>query len=414
MEPKIIIYLAVLILALQFVSADIRGVEFPEAKSPINYSLVNVNNSQYLQGYTPSTLPIKNIFDQDLNTTSSITFYNLTANSILTNSILPIGASLVFGAAEFVGTTEFNNPTIFYSSSTVPNLNVTDILSVDYISKESSASVMFISPSFFSNLATFDDGVNIYAPTHLTDTLESTSSINATYLAGDGSRIYNLNNMFDQTLNTTDDPTFDDVKVTKGINTTSLNATKMHLGVPNIANDPPGTPIEYRQNTASSTSTLASYSQQANNSRLEIDMALTAQGWGRNFFAMMGHGAAFANDYYLGDGIADKGNWLFVAQGQDVTKLGFLTYTNTAVEAPIVFAPQLNVRMKVNNTGMYMLPTGTTTSSEFRSNGNILVSNITANDKLGLTGSYRYSNTSGGVCIQNFSGGILWSAVNCG
>jgi len=69
------IYLFLFLFLFSFVSAelnigydvdvDVNNVILDVPETPINYSLVNVNNSQYLQGYTPSTLYTyyKSLFD---------------------------------------------------------------------------------------------------------------------------------------------------------------------------------------------------------------------------------------------------------------------------------------------------------------------------------------------------------------
>ena len=50
--------LITLINAVNLGDNDVKGVNIIPATPGINYSLVNVNNSQFLQGYTPTNLPV--------------------------------------------------------------------------------------------------------------------------------------------------------------------------------------------------------------------------------------------------------------------------------------------------------------------------------------------------------------------
>jgi hypothetical protein len=90
---KIIILLTLLILPFTCASigyGDINyGVNYLPPETPINYSTIDTNNSQYLQGYTPTTLRdwMENHFDLIYAPLSSLANYLPLAGGTMTGDI---------------------------------------------------------------------------------------------------------------------------------------------------------------------------------------------------------------------------------------------------------------------------------------------------------------------------------------
>lgn len=113
-------------------------VEIVTAEVPINYSTVNVNNSQYFQSYTPTTLRdwMKITFDTlyagiEWNYNQSLATYNMwnsiwSAKTSLDNVVFNNGTNLpsTWDITNYTGTGVITVSEHVISSSAIPNTNV--------------------------------------------------------------------------------------------------------------------------------------------------------------------------------------------------------------------------------------------------------------------------------------------------
>ncbi len=163
---------------------------------------------------------ISNIFDQDLNTTNNVTFYNITATENITATLV-MGTNQTFFnqliANAFSWITNSVSTLTNYYTKTEVNTNITNANTSlkNYVDS--------LDASFNTSIQVYVDGKDVSVNTTLKNYVDAKDTSFNTSLKdyADGTFLTTQSNIFDQNLNTTNNVTFYNATITDNMTITN-------------------------------------------------------------------------------------------------------------------------------------------------------------------------------------------------